>query len=86
MFAQRQFSSKEEAYHEGLMEGKRSKLEQLFPPGSRVRYIPMHAHGDRGHPDCEDGIVSSCNHENVFVKYGGKQTAQATDPEDLIRL
>ncbi len=66
-----------------------------FQKGMKVRYIPTHAHGDRRHPDCEDGVVSSVNAKNVFVKYDNKMcimttgdepyTAQATDPEDLIR-
>jgi hypothetical protein len=59
-----------------------------FKPGDKVRYIPNHAHGKINHPDCEDGIVSSINEVNVFVRYydysGLKTTAQATDPDNLV--
>jgi len=34
----------------------------------------------------EEGIISSVNHVNVFVKYGGQCTAQATNPSDLTFL
>lgn len=67
----------------------------FFSPGDRVRYIPAHAYGDSHHPDCENGVVSSCNEHVVFVRYyakvngressGLKETAQATNPEDLIK-
>lgn len=57
-----------------------------FKPDDRVRYIPNHAFLDRHHKDCEDGVVSSTNDYFVFVRYGTSQTAQATDPENLIHL
>lgn len=67
-----------------------------FSIGDRVRYIPGHAHGDRGHPDCEDGRVSSLGPEGVnvrvrFDKYVARfgwdgATAQACDPDDLVRI
>lgn len=67
-----------------------------FHKGMRVRYIPTHAYGDKNHPACEDGVVSSTNDKNVFVKYDNLErtmvtgdepyTAQATSPEDLIIL
>ena len=69
-------------------------------PGDRVRYIPGHAHGDSGHPDCEDGIVRSLNREGFpFVVYDNavrgvldtlqkaeRWTAACTDPGDLMPL
>lgn len=65
-----------------------------FAKGDLVRYIPSHAEGNKDHPDCENGVVSSTNDKYVFVKYDNKMcimttgdepyTAQATDPEDLI--
>jgi len=61
-------------------------MSVLFPNGQRVRYIPTHAHGDPGHPDCEDGIVTRTNHRFVFVRYGGRDHSIATDPEDLVKL
>lgn len=72
------------------------KLENLFPKGTHVRYIPGIAEGDPEHPSCQDGVVSSTNDKYVFVKYHTKlirfktgdepYTAQATKPEDLIIL
>ncbi len=56
-----------------------------FEPGDRVRYVPGVAHGDSGHPACEDGIVSSANETVVFVRYGRQTSGTATDPEDLRR-
>ena len=62
--------------------------------GTRVRYVPIHAHDDRTHPDCEDGAISSYNDTNVFVKFDSavgrlgwdQTTSQACDPETLILL
>ncbi len=59
-----------------------------FNEGDRVLYIPLHAHGDRKHPDCERGVVSSQNGINVFVRYlkhGVLGNPQATSPEDLVK-
>ena len=65
-----------------------------FKIGQRVRYIPGHAHGDRGHPDCEDGRVSSLGPDNVRVRFDKHvarhgwdgATAQACCPDDLVLL
>lgn len=57
-----------------------------FAPGDLVRYVPHHALGDRDHEDCEDGTVSSQNGANVFVHFGVGETAQACDPESLVKL
>lgn len=71
-------------------------MTDYFAPGQRVRYIPGHAHGDRCHPDCEDGTVSSLGPDNAnvrvrFDKQVGRlgwdgATAQACDPGDLVAL
>jgi hypothetical protein len=59
-----------------------------FYPGDPVIYVPLHAHGDRAHPDCEHGVVTSQNGVYVFVRYWKngvlKSTSQATRPEDLM--
>ena len=56
-------------------------------PGMRVRYIPGHAHGDRGHPDCEDGVVSSVNERFVFVRFHIMQEhGAACHAEDLVQI
>ena len=61
-------------------------------PGTRVAYVPLHAHQDINHPDVERGTVSSHNGKNVFVKFD-KQVArfgwagtasQSCDPDDLV--
>ena len=57
-----------------------------FKPGDHVRYIPNHAHGDKHHPDCEDGIVTSTTDLYVFVRYGRKVTSKATNADDLVKL
>jgi hypothetical protein len=49
-----------------------------------VTYIPMHAKGDTGHPDCERGRIKSWNDTNVFVWYHSGDTAAATNPDDLM--
>lgn len=54
-----------------------------FKAGDKVRYVPNHAHGDIGHKDCEDGVVTSCNEKFVFVRYGNRTGSQATSPDDL---
>ena len=65
-------------------------LENITP-GMRVVYIPLHAHGDRSHEDCEYGTVSSKNQRYVFVRFDrvvamfGWQgaTSEGCDPKDL---
>lgn len=54
-----------------------------FHPGDHVRYVPYHAYDDPKHPDCENGTVSSTNEHLVFVRFGGKETAQACKPDQL---
>ena len=66
-----------------------------FKKGDKVTYVPVHAQGDRNHPDCEDGVVSSVNEKTVFVKYNNAAckmetgdepyTAAATYPKDLVK-
>ena len=59
-----------------------------FKAGKRVTYVPYHAHGDRNHPDCESGEVSSTNDTYVFVRFvrNGvfQSTAQACRPDQLV--
>ncbi len=66
-----------------------------FKKGDSVLYIPTHAHGNKSHPDCERGVVSSINDRFIFVKYDNLMcimttgdepyTAKATSPEDLVK-
>jgi hypothetical protein len=61
-----------------------------FSASEGVRYVPSHAQGNIMHPDCENGIVSSINSKVVFVRYIRnnvlQETAQETDPRDLIKM
>lgn len=50
--------------------------------GREVTYVPRHAHGDTGHPDCEFGKIKSWNDGGVFVDYG--YNVCRTDFDDLI--
>jgi len=71
-------------------------MTDKFKKGDRVLYIPSHAQGNIKHKDCQKGVVSSINDTFVFVKYDNLMcimttgdedyTAQATCPEDLIKL
>jgi hypothetical protein len=67
--------------------------QQFFAHGDKVVYVPMHAHGDRGHADCERGVVSSVGTAGtVFVKFHAQvarlgwdgATAQGCDPDSLV--
>lgn len=49
-----------------------------------VTYIPMHAHGNAGHKDCEQGVIISVDKINIKVLYCKSRTVQATFPEDLV--
>lgn len=51
--------------------------------GSKVTYIPSHAHGLANHEDCKGGTISSWNDSYIFVNYG-TGTNQATYPRHLV--
>ncbi len=61
-------------------------------PGVRVCYIPTYAKGDKTHPDCEYGTVSTYNNVTVFVRFDKQvsalgwegTTSQACSPESLV--
>lgn len=54
-----------------------------FYPGQLVRFLPNHAAGDREHPDCENGRVTSTNDRFVFVRFGQSEGGQACNPDQL---
>lgn len=62
------------------IEGKEITLEDT---GSKVTYIPNHAHDDVNHVDCLGGTIASWNNRFVFVNYG-TGTNQATDSTNLV--
>lgn len=59
------------------------EIREKCKTGMHVRYMPPSASGDRHHPDCRDGIVSTVCEEQVFVRFGGKHVSEPCDPEDL---
>ena len=58
-------------------------LDELHE-GMRVRYIPPHAQGERTHPDCQRGIVTSTTATHAFVRYGTDRQSHATLPVLLV--
>lgn len=68
-------------------------MSKLYP-GDRVRYVPLHAHGNPDHADCENGTVSSTNDHGIFVRFDTAidrlgwegATAQSCNPSDLVKI
>lgn len=62
---------------------------QNFSVGDQVVYIPNHANGDRWHPDCQLGIVSTVNGEGpeqkVWVLYAIGETGASTPVHNLLK-
>ena len=50
----------------------------------KVTYVPGHAKGNAGHPDCQQGVIISWNDTVVKVLYCDGRTVQSTDPDDLV--
>lgn len=67
------------------------KTTKDFAPDDRVLFMPLHAHENKHHPDCEKGTVHSINDRFVFVRFDGQvsklgyeqTTSQACGPNDL---
>ena len=61
----------------------------MIKPGDRVLYVPNHANGDRSHPDCEAGRVTSIGEQDtVFVLFddpGSMGRSKACYAADLVR-
>jgi hypothetical protein len=55
--------------------------------GDRVRYVPLHAHDNIHHEDCEEGIVTafSATAHLVFVRFGGQVFSKACDIDTLVK-
>lgn len=51
---------------------------------SPVTYIPEHAHGNAGHPDCEYGVIISFTSTTVKVLYCNSRTIQSTQAKHLV--
>lgn len=67
----------------------RLRKPRAFKVGQRVKYIPLHAHGDATHPDCEIGEVTHINNAGVFVRFTEphvRHWPQCCDPSSLVRV
>ncbi len=49
-----------------------------------VTYVPNHAKGNAGHPDCEQGVIIDRGENHVKVLYCKSRKVQATNPDDLV--
>jgi hypothetical protein len=58
----------------------------MFAKGDRVVYVPIHAHGDPLHADCEHGVVSSVRGNTVFVKYDLVGARLSNAPKVVMRM
>lgn len=73
------------------MDTMQNNKAEDFQSGARVRYVPIHAHGDREHQDVEFGTVSTNNGILVFVRFDKQvaklgwegATSQSCYPQDL---
>ena len=63
------------------IEGKELSESNYLDP---VTYIPSHANGNAGHPDCEQGVIIDRTETTVKVLYCKGRTVQSTNPEDLV--
>lgn len=64
------------------IEGK--ELDQDLNYLDPVTYIPGHANGNAGHPDCEQGVIIGLRHNSVMVLYSKSRTVQGTSPDELV--
>lgn len=58
-----------------------------FKVDDRVKYVPLHAHGDPNHSDCEIGTVTLVNAAGVFVRFTHphvRHWPQCCCPESLV--
>lgn len=58
-------------------------LDDIYE-GMRVLYIPRHARGNRRHPDCIRGVVTSKSAHDVSVRYGADLHSNVTAPDLLM--
>lgn len=64
-------------------------MTKEFKKRDRVLYVPLHAHGNREHRDCERGVVvrRATTEENAyFVLYDGGRQSKLTYGRDLVLL
>lgn len=68
----------------------------MLKPGDQIIYIPTHAKGDKNHPDCELGFVTSIplDSKSAFCRYWSKYDSDAlrttanseATPMDMLQL
>ena len=63
------------------IDGRELSEEDYLSP---VTYVPSHADGNAGHPDCEQGVIIRWGEGVVHVLYCTSRTVQATAPYDLV--
>lgn len=51
--------------------------------GRLVIYVPTHANGNMGHPDCEEGVLTAFDNNFCWVRYGPDLHSKATLRENL---
>ncbi len=50
----------------------------------KVTYVPIHAEGNAGHEDCEQGVIISVRENSVMVLYSKSRSVQSTNASDLV--
>lgn len=66
---------------ETCIKGRALTKDNIYDP---VTYVPMHANGNAGHKDCEQGVLIRWENNDVFVLYCKSRTIQRTNSEDLV--
>lgn len=64
------------------IEGREVSIEENYL--DPVTYVPAHAHGNAGHPDCEQGVIVDIGVNTIKVLYCRGRKVQATSPDDLV--
>lgn len=64
--------------------------QPTFKEGDQVLFIPNHANGDREHPACERGVVSTVKVERdqvkIWVRYSSGSTGALTPIKNLVKF
>lgn len=63
------------------IEGKTLTSLDIYSP---VTYVPNHANGNAGHPDCQRGVIIRWSAAGVFVLYCPERSIQLTDTHNLV--
>lgn len=66
------------------MKIENKELDMMKNNLDKVTYVPSHANGNAGHPDCEQGVIIGFNKLGVRVLYSKSRTVQMTNANDLV--